>query len=175
MLARLYLCWRWWRREDLAQILTAATHILRRDLTAAAAAAAAPGGGPVGVSGLSSSAADVGDSVACSKTRQLQVMFAWLRAACDTMRGHSSGPTATDSTSNSSGSSGSSGHSTSSRPMPVVDVLCWTEEVPELAGFNRFLAAAVGCYDDAKGYLDSLLLQHTLDLLGAGTTGKAAS
>jgi hypothetical protein len=50
--------------------------------------------------------------------------------------------------------------------LPDVDVLSWTKELPELAGFSRFLAATLGCYDDAKSHLDELMLQHTLELLG---------
>jgi hypothetical protein len=49
--------------------------------------------------------------------------------------------------------------------LPEVDVLWLTEDLPEMSGFQRFLAAALGCYDDAKGQLDGLLLRCIVERL----------
>lgn len=175
MLARLYLCWRWWRREDLPQLLTAATQLLRRDVTAAQAAAAAANAQAGAAEGRGAASSSGGSVMAGSATgneqHELQQIYPWLTAACDRMRCSSNAGTASLA---AKGAAGASDATSSSLPLPAVDVLSWTEQLPELAGFGRFLAAALGCYDDAKAQLDSLLLQHTLELLGPSTAAHGS-
>jgi hypothetical protein len=143
MLARLYICWRWWRRNNLASLLSTATKLVTAQ-----------------ISDLSKDRSDPGISSSSSGSSgsSLATFLPWLQCGC--CKPYTTQLPSTCSIATTSSSSASSRHG-DNRPsvLPVIDILWLTEELPEISGFQRFLAAALGCYDDAKGHLDRLLLQ----------------
>jgi hypothetical protein len=146
MLARLYMCWHWWRRDDLASLLSAATKLVTAH-----------------TNDLSKVQHDPGSN------SSLAAFLPWLQYWC--RKSSTAQPPSTtclgSTTKTSSSSSSSSSSDNMPSVLPDVDILWLTEELPELSGFERFLAAALGCYDDAKGHLDSLLLQCVVARLAA--------
>jgi hypothetical protein len=155
MLARLYICWRWWRRNDLASLLSAATKLVTAQ-----------------ISNLSKVGSEPGSSISSrSSSGRFAAFLPWLQYWC--RKPHATQPPSTCSIAATSSSSASR-RSTDDRPsvLPDVDILWLTEELPELSGFQRFLAAALGCYDNAKAHLDSLILQCVVARLAAFKPGE---
>lgn len=158
MLARLYICWRWWRRTDLPQVLAAATRLVQNKLRpgqGAACNAASAGGAASATTSHCRASSTTGSSYGAEEEETMRCVYDWLQQTCKHMTG----------TTSSSTTSCDVAKLPVARALPDSDVLRWTEDVPELAGFSKFLAAALGCYNDAKGHLDRLLLQCMLQLL----------